>query len=309
MKLWKGGVKVTDRLTPHTRSHFFKYVTCEGAINILSNIAIKWSSPLTFNDPFDILVKPNIGFTEEEFKKYSEQRILDEINSKNTPTHNEELITKIRAASSHLAEGDLKSMLKLRTDTLTKQVFSIFTDYQNQWLEFAKNIRVLCLSEVHDNLLMWAHYAKDHTGAVIKLKCLPDSETSPSSRAIRVEYQDSFPSVATVQEWTDEILNIRNLNRNEIFLKFMATKSTHWAYEKEWRCLDQKRPTDNGDHEICAIHPEEIEAVYLGCRMSEDNKKSITDYACGKLNHVKVYEIQQHPERYQLVFREVEKDR
>ena len=297
---------MTDRLTPHSRPHFFKYLTYEGAISILRNIAIKWSSPLTFNDPFDILVKPNIGFTEEEFKRHSEQRILDEINSENTPTHNEELITKIRSASSHFTEGDLKSMLKPRIDTLTEQVFSIFAEYQKQWLEFAKNIRVLCLSEVHDNLLMWAHYAANHTGAVIQLKCLPDSDTAPTSRDIRVDYQDAFPSVATPEEWTNEILNIKTLNRNEVFLRFMATKSTHWAYEKEWRCLDQKRPTDNGDHEICAIHPEEIEAIYFGCRMSENNKKSITDYVCGKLSHVKVYEAQQHPEKYQLVFRERE---
>lgn len=131
---------------------------------------------------------------------------------------------------------------------------------------------------------------------------MPDSDTAPASRAIRVEYQDTFPSVATAEEWTDEILNIKTLNRNEVFLRFMATKSVHWAYEKEWRCLDQKRPTDNGDHEICAIHPEEIEAIYLGCRMLEDKKQAIEDCVRNELSHVKIYEAQQHAERYQLTF-------
>ena len=72
-KLYCSGVKVADRLTTHSRPHFFKYVTYEGALRILKDIAIKWSSPLTFNDPFGILVKPNIGFSEDEFKKYSEK--------------------------------------------------------------------------------------------------------------------------------------------------------------------------------------------------------------------------------------------
>ena len=214
---------MTDRLAPHSRSHFFKYVTYDGALNILHNIAIKWSSPLTFNDPFDILVKPGIGFTEDEFKKYSEQRFLDDINSEEPPTHNQELITKIREKSRHFTKGDLQSILKPRLNQLSDEVFSIFAEYQNQWLEFAKNIRVLCLTEVHDDLLMWAHYAANHTGAVIQLKCLPDSETAPTSMAIRVEYQDTFPSVATAEEWTNEILNIQKLNRNEIFLRFMAS--------------------------------------------------------------------------------------
>ncbi len=187
---WKESV--IDRLIPHSRPHFFKYVTYEGAISILSNIAIKWSSPLTFNDPFDMFIKPDIGFTKEKFKKYSEQRILGEINSQNPPSHHQELITKIRACSQNFTQGDLQSILKPRVDALTDQIFSIFAEYQNQWLEFAKNIRVLCLTEIHDNLLMWAHYAANHTGAVIKLKCLPDSDTAPTSGAIMVEYQGPF---------------------------------------------------------------------------------------------------------------------
>ncbi len=113
--------------------------------------------------------------------------------------------------------------------------------------------------------------------------------------------------MATAEELTNEILNIKTLNRNEVFLRFMATKSVHWAYEKEWRCLDQKRPTDNGDHEICAIHPEEIEAIYLGCRMPENNKWAIADCVRSKLNHVKIFEAKQHSEKYQLVFCEREK--
>src|SRR3989338_6159696 len=126
LKLWKGGVKVTDRLAPHSRSHFFKYVTYDGALNILHNIAIKWSSPLTFNDPFDILVKPGIGFTEDEFKKYSEQRFLDDINSEEPPTQNQELIAKIGKKPRHFTRGNLQSMLKPRLNPLSDEVFSIF---------------------------------------------------------------------------------------------------------------------------------------------------------------------------------------
>lgn len=293
---------MTSRLTPHSRPHFFKYVTYEGAINILSNIAIKWSSPLTFNDPFDILVRPNIGFTEDEFKNYSEQRFLNDINSEDPPTHNQELITKIREKSLYFTQGDLQNMIRPRVETLSKEVFSIFAEYQDQWIKLAKNIRVLCLTEVHDNLLMWAHYAANHSGAVIKLKCLPDSDTVPTSRAIRVEYQDTFPSVATPEEWTNEVLGIKNLNRNEVFLRFIATKSTHWAYEKEWRCLHQKRPTDNSDNEICVIHPEEIEAVYMGCRMSEKNKQIIKGLLRDNLAHVQIYEAKLNDKRYELIF-------
>ena len=36
---------------------------------------------------------------------------------------------------------------------------------------------VFCLSETHDNLLMWSHYAQNHTVAVVEFRVLPEVDS------------------------------------------------------------------------------------------------------------------------------------
>ena len=36
--------------------------------------------------------------------------------------------------------------------------------------------KVLCLSERNDSILMWSHYAVNHTGIVIRFSCLEETE-------------------------------------------------------------------------------------------------------------------------------------
>ena len=51
---------------------------------------------------------------------------------------------------------------------------------------------VFCLSETHDNLLMWSHYAQNHTGAVIKFLSLPEVDF-PIIVAQPVRYTRQMP--------------------------------------------------------------------------------------------------------------------
>src|SRR5262249_9619868 len=39
-----------------------------------------------------------------------------------------------------------------------------------------RNAKLLCLSEVHDNILMWSHYAQNHSGASMRGISAPHSE-------------------------------------------------------------------------------------------------------------------------------------
>ena len=43
--------------------------------------------------------------------------------------------------------------------------------------------------------------------------------------------------------------------------------------------------------------------------MPADKRRAIESCVRGKLSHVKIYEAQQHSEKYQLVFHEKENDR
>ena len=90
---------------------------------------------------------------------------------------------------------------------------------------------ILCFSEIPDNLLMWSHYASEHQGIVIEIgsshffdQQLPD--TKEGFIVHRTRYRDSRVE--------DQPIGIfEHLFR--IPHDTMATKSTHWSYEQEWR--------------------------------------------------------------------------
>ena len=50
----------------HDRGYFFKYGTAEVALSILDNLKVRWSSPLLFNDPFDVERAFELGFDLDE---------------------------------------------------------------------------------------------------------------------------------------------------------------------------------------------------------------------------------------------------
>ncbi|QKJ65882.1 DUF2971 domain-containing protein [Deefgea piscis] len=93
--------------------------------------------------------------------------------------------------------------------------------------DWVKELGVLCLSEDHKNILMWSHYGKNHTGICLGF----DSEYPPFSKSQLIIYNEARPQVPVMpSEFDDE----------ELIKATLLTKSPHWAYEKEWRCI--KRP-------------------------------------------------------------------
>src|SRR2546428_13969576 len=50
----------------HDRQFFYKYVTAKIAKIVLTTRTLRWSSPVLFNDPFDVTQELRLNFTEEE---------------------------------------------------------------------------------------------------------------------------------------------------------------------------------------------------------------------------------------------------
>lgn len=74
----------------------------------------------------------------------------------------------------------------------------------------------LCLSEVPDSAPMWAHYGSNGQGIVLEFS-LP-SEFFEEFPPIKVLYRSKRPTVKNPRAT-------------------LITKSSEWAYEREWRCL------------------------------------------------------------------------
>jgi hypothetical protein len=69
----------------------------------------------------------------------------------------------------------------LSTPTMNAEIRAVLAD-----------TTVFCLSETHDNLLMWSHYAQNHTGVVIKSLALAKVD-APTIVAQPVRYSRQVP--------------------------------------------------------------------------------------------------------------------
>jgi len=159
----------------------------------------------------------------------------------------------------------------------------------------ADRIRVLCLSQEYDNLLLWSHYSAEHRGGVIQLKL--DSDITCFSQAQPIRYCRELPPSGSPADVARGMLGLP-LDRSKSAMRQVLSKSEDWAYEKEWRVLVKR---DFLDNEFCVtIYPEDIEAIHLGCRMALADKRAVLDLVLERYPNVAVYQAIKDDQAFRL---------
>ncbi len=274
----------------HDKDYFYKYVTAEVVKKILLTLEVMCQSPLLFNDPFDSQIE--IQHDVKDRKEWIERttgKICKalELYLKNTDA----------VGVSNLVYSEILKDIPFVADR-EKAFNRFYTEANEKIIEFAKEDRMFCVTEKHDNLLMWAHYADEHKGAVVKFKCIPEKETALCV-ALPVKYSDKVPMLTPEQMFQNNDTIIK-LILNELLL----TKSTDWAYEKEWRVILLEQCSGQ-DYDLRGILEDEIEAVYLGCRIEEKDKKEIVDIVKTKRKNVKLFQAHKSKKEFKVEFSSV----
>lgn len=203
-------------------SRLYKYMPPE-RVDALENAQLRYSPLGAFNDPFE--GRPNIPSiaTDEETLEMFQKIIPDEAKR-----GYEQLPAQVRSVLSF--EQYALLFICLAQDRQSEimqgiQAFtSPFTQFVHQKLDML--LGALCLAEIADSILMWAHYAGSHTGYALEFDghhAHFHEQRSPEDafrHVRRVTYQETRPS-ATFSELDPSSL--------------LLVKSSHWAYEKEWR--------------------------------------------------------------------------
>jgi hypothetical protein len=190
------------------------------------------------------------------------------------------------------------SFSDLDTGATAKRILS---ESNRVWMDFLQNDRIFCMSESFDNILMWSLYAEHHRGAVIEFKCLPDLDR-PFNVADKVRYTTAIPKFGTFEQWFDHATGKRPLDLWELTAQYSLTKSIYWSHEREWRFALKKKSMDDKPYEFRNILPEELSAVYLGCKMLEDARNRILTLVRRFLPHMKVYQAVLDKDEYKLHF-------
>lgn len=127
------------------------------------------------------------------------------------------------------------------------------------------------------NPLMWAHYAKNHTG-FCSLYELDDSFVKSD------DTKKSFSRMAIMQY--KDTIDINNLKISEAYL----WKNSIWSYENEVRVIDYN--LENKD-DYASIPAPPLKAVYLGLRCSSDDRIEMENALRGKT--VELYQMTTDP--------------
>jgi len=299
--------------TPGKRS-FYKYMAPDTAIAVFTHRTFRYSSPLLFNDPFDIQSGLHFDFDVDDIHL----KILNRLEELAKCDHLPDLdwtdpwakVIKVvwenypsygfprQRWLEQLAEkaGDL---------SLDKVIRKTREDYANAWEKLLPTLRVFCVSEERDNLLMWAHYAKDHTGVVAEVLSLP-KEDNPLSVARQITYRDSPPPFYSEEEWLNDILLQKRLDHSTLFRKYAQTKSSQWSYEKEWRVWYPSDPnTQSGLWVDMPIRKSELKAVYFGCRIEEKFKHKLGNLISSAFPDAEMFRAEKLEGRYGLGYKKI----
>lgn len=149
--------------------------------------------------------------------------------------------------------NDPFELLSIRLTDATER--KIFSGVIKHW---QKKIGVLCFGPDWKSPLMWAHYARSHTGICLGFD-IPDalvSEIDYRPRRQIVELDETLP----VEDWPEEML-----------LGMLSVKFKDWAYEKERRVFvhltDAKM---EGEHFYCRFGKNLVlREIILGARFKK----------------------------------------
>ncbi len=297
-----------EKYPKHNKTHFYKYTDIETACLILQNKTWRWSSPSQFNDPFDVQSTLYFDCKEDAFRetlcKEIEEIVLakKQVNIKHEGWGEAIIVLRNKYLSQDCTKEYARAIIKTMVDVYCNLREKLQAHYFQWWQKALPYLRVFCVSEVKDSILMWSHYAYYHEGVVFKLKVLHDKDNALCI-AGRVIYDKNPFTFFTTQEWIDDFIGIDDgINEKKIGDKYMYHKNKIWDYEKEWRVrfeVTEKVKPEVTDHNVC---PEDIEAIYFGCLTSGENRTKIIKLAREVNPKVTFFKGSKAQDRFGVVF-------
>lgn len=275
----------------------FKYLHPDRT-DVLKNAKIRYSSPSTLNDPFEVKpfltgIAPN-KLLESGLNSHLSELLVAEYEKLPREFRRKISIDKFKQTANNQmpkmheymyeAQQEILPLIQMKMDKVFDEMFGI-----------------LCLTESPKNLLMWAHYADSHQGFVIEF----DSDHPYFDR--RLTSEDDFRCLKKViYRKNRPNIDLSEIKNIEPFL----TKGEEWGYETEWRIMDNLQKASeiigegvNGIH-LFNFPKSIVKAVIMGCKMSETKKLEIKNILSSSIEYanVKFVQTQIDQSKYALTF-------
>lgn len=226
--------------------YFYKHLSFDKSFNVLgivNNNEFKYTNPIDFNDPFDCHFTTEIDFTG--------------FNKKNA-----ELVFKQKIPAKVWFESKEKLKAKLRSGMLCD-----FTQ------KFRGELAVTCFNTNPLNMLMWSHYAYNHTGFLLEFRVPKSIEIN--NRPLPVSYSNDYPVIQL--HWNiGEFVN-KEENQVELGDKMALIKAKCWSYENEFRLLHDGFERKEGQLILKKYDPEMLCSVITGAKITDDSFEKLSE--------------------------------
>lgn len=243
-------------------------------IDVIQKLKIRFTQPAVYNDPFELRSIPSHKITQDIFTNILPILVehYDRSESKKA---------QIRAITYTDFLADSSLILDLIQECMASGFLS------------------LSLTEIPDNLLMWAHYACNHKGFVIGFDMQHEFFRCPNETyyPVPIRYQPQRPAITFP-------------NPNGLDAYF--TKSVDWAYEKEWRIFKKLPIGVLPEQSVCLdaegfpvylfdLPAESIKEIIIGCRMDLIDQQVIKKVIDPKFSHVRILQAKLSSTEYKIV--------
>jgi hypothetical protein len=199
--------------------HVYKYRDISDRTkDILRKGEFWFANPSSFNDPFDCNLSESQKIRLHDLKKHFSTLAIAPQNIQKYIEINKKTPNKIR-----------EMVIKTKNTAINKR-------------------GILSLSANHNNILMWSHYASNHSGLVICLDILADPEFF--LMPINIKYVDSYTEsnyLKNAKKSTDDSLKL---------------KSKLWKYEEEIRIYKKA-------YGLYQINKNAIAKIYFGVKTKQ----------------------------------------
>ena len=271
----------------------FKYLEPE-RIDVLDSNLIRFTQPADFNDPFEF--KPVISTlaSKEEMDEVFESKIKSLVKAEleKIPPELRKLISPAQLeALTRQSYGQYWPEINKQFSAMGGVVAQTLAEKSNEM------IGVLSLTEKNSNLLMWAHYARSHTGF-----CIGFDDNNPFFNQKRSD-RDEFYHLRKVEYAKDRpTKRVMELTGVELLL----VKSEDWFYEQEWRMCavlsDSNRVIEADTYPIHLFNfpKSAVKEVILGARMENKKKDQLLNVLSSNYENVVVKQASISPTEFKV---------
>lgn len=234
--------------------NFEKNNSYKNHFDILSEGLVYFANPNDFNDPFDCQIP--IDYHEfirnpDAIKEFIIQHYKKNPNSFNG--------ISLDDAIKKALIGNLNNL-------------EFVNNFQKETVDnLNKSFGILSLSKDFDNINLWSHYSNAHTGFCFGINTEQLLKLHSINSIAPINYVADYPIISPLKEGM------------EALTEQLLAKSESWSNENEYRII--LRNFGGKSIDISKA----IEAIYLGLRISESDKKIIMEMCNNKFPKIKGY--------------------